>query len=229
MRAEVGVVELGCRIVAEQYLPPFGGALAVDRRRHSWADDEQLSVAGVDEMQVERSAVDTLRDSELDPLDEVGRPSPFDECAHLEAGRSGSGGVVGALEEHEEGVAAELEDVTSVAVDDLDHPAEALVQQLRQFLGAFTSVRGEPLGQRGESGDVGRDQRPLDVAVAGTVEWPTANEIGKVGPDSVRWPFVHPLVLPRHLIVNGVAKIARSWSCSVVSPARSTVPAMKYK
>ena len=158
--------------------------------------------------------MDALGDPELDALHQVGRPSALDEGAHVEAGRSGPGGVLGPFEEHEQSVAAELEHVAAVAVDDLDHPAEALVQQLGELLGTFTAEGGEALGQRREPGDVGRDERSLDLSIGGTVERPSANEIGEVGPDSVRRSFVHQLVLLRHLSVNGVANVASGWSCS---------------
>ena len=151
--------------MAQEDLPAFGGALAVDRGGHARADDEQLSVAGVDEVEVEGAAVDALGDPEFDPLHEVGGPSPLDERAHVEAGGCGPGGVFGALEQHEQRVAAELEHVAAVAVDDLDHPAEALVQQLGEFLGAFTAERGEAFGERREAGDVGGDERPFDLSV----------------------------------------------------------------
>ncbi len=141
-------------------------------------------MAGLDEVEVEGAAVDPLGDPEFDPLDEVGRPAPLDERAHVEAGRRGPGGVLGPLEQHEQGVAAELEDVAAVAVDDLDHPAEALVQQLGQLLGALAPERGESLGERREAGDVGRDERPLELAVWMTVGGQRRTRSGRYDPIS---------------------------------------------
>ena len=178
---EVGIVEQGRRLMAEQDLASLGGTLAVDRRRHSRPDDEQLAVAGVDEVQVERAGVDPLRDAELDALHEGGRPATLDQRAHVEACGGCPGGVLGPLEQHEQRVTAELEDVTAVAVDDLDHPAEALVQQDGQFLSALAPVRGQPFGQRGEARDVGRDERSLDLLMR-LVDRPPPHEVGYVRP-----------------------------------------------
>ena len=66
-------------------------------------------------------------------------------------------------------VAAELEDVAPMGVDDLDHPAEAAVEEVGELLGTLSSVRGEALGERGEPGDVRRHERALDAPDRGSL------------------------------------------------------------
>ncbi len=58
--SEVGGVEQFGGGMAQQDLAALGRALAVDRRRHAGADHEQLLMSGVDEVEVEGAAVNSL-------------------------------------------------------------------------------------------------------------------------------------------------------------------------
>ena len=139
--AEQRRVEQCCGIVAEQDLAALGRPLAVDGGAHTGPDHEQLSVARVDEVEVEDAAVDALRDTELHALHEGVDQVRSIRVTHPETRRGGPGGVFVTGEQHEQGVATELEDVAAEVVDDLDHPAEALVEQDGEFLGALAAVR----------------------------------------------------------------------------------------
>ena len=177
---EHGRIEERCCVVAEQDLTALGRPLTVHRGAHAGPDHEEFPMPRVDEVEVEGAAVDALRDPELHALHQRRRPGAFDQATHPEAGRSSAGGVLVTGEQHEQGVTAELENVAAEVVDDLDHPAEALVQQDGEFLGTLASVPGEPLRQCGEAGDVGRHQRPENLPVWRVLGRPVPNEVRDV-------------------------------------------------
>ena len=68
--------------------------------------------------------------------------------------------VVG--EQHEQGVASELDDVAAPLLAGVDHLAEAAIQQIGQLLGAFVPETGQPFGQCGEAADVGRHEGAVE-------------------------------------------------------------------
>ena len=60
-------------------------------------------------------------------------------------------------------VARELDDVPTPVFDDIDDAAEVEIKYLREMLGASRPLRREALGELGESGDIGKQQRGLKL------------------------------------------------------------------
>ena len=71
-----------------------------------------------------------------------------------------------AVEEEQQGVAAELEHVAAVAPADLDQPGVAPADQRDQLLGAELAPLGEALRERGEARDVEAEQRCVEHAAS---------------------------------------------------------------
>ena len=86
-------------------------------------------------------------------------------------------------EEQEQRVAAELEHVAAVTLGDADQVVEDGRDAADELLGAGLAVDGEPLGERGEAGDVDRDERAVERARARAVGLlaPAADQARDVG------------------------------------------------
>ena len=138
----------------QENLASLGVALAVHGGSHARANHEQFLPTGVDEMQVEEPRVHALGDPQLDSTHQRRRPRALDQVPHAPAAGRRAQRVIVALEQDEQGVATELQDVASVVVDDVDHAAEAAIEQDRQLLGALAPERSEPFRQRSEARDV---------------------------------------------------------------------------
>ena len=81
---------------------------------------------------------------------------------HAERGAGGALGVIGAGEEEEQRVAAELQQAAAGLVRDLEQRLEAGADRVGHLFGADLAVAGEPLGHLGEAGDVDEEQRAVD-------------------------------------------------------------------
>ncbi len=79
-----------------------------------------------------------------------------------EGGGGGGAGMLGALEEHQQGVAAEGDQVAAGPLDDLDHRAEVAVERVGDNLGALAPEGREALGQSRGAAHVGEEQGALD-------------------------------------------------------------------
>ena len=89
--------------------------------------------------------------------------------------------MVLSVEEEEEGVTAELEHVPVVALGDPDQTLEDAGDGERQLFRAGPALGLQPLGERGEAGEVDGDQRSLDFAHPETaVPAPVQHEPGQV-------------------------------------------------
>ena len=70
-----------------------------------------------------------------------------------------------AVEEEEKRVPAELDDVAAVPRGDPDQALETAADDEDELLGAFLPLLRESLGERRESGEVGRDEGRVELAV----------------------------------------------------------------
>ena len=117
-----------------------------------------------DEEEVERPGVDADRD--LQPHGPGrGRAPPHagERLLHAGGGRAGAPRVVLAAEQQQDGVAAELEQVGVLGVGARDQLAERRVDHAGDLLRALAAALRERLGQLGEPGDVGEDERALEA------------------------------------------------------------------
>ena len=94
---------------------------------------------------------------------------PISSIVHCmsEAAPARALGVPLADEEQEQRVAAELEHVAAVALGDRDQLVEDGRDAADELLGAGLAVDREPLGERGEAGDVDRDERAVETRARG--------------------------------------------------------------
>jgi hypothetical protein len=147
----------------QQHLTRRSSRLEVDRLRHWPARDDQLPpVVSSDQEHVELAGVDTDGHPQSRPA-EPGRP---DGTLHT-CRRSGcAGGMVVSGEPDQQRVTAELQYVAALASRRVDQSGEAAVDHLGQSLRALLAAGGEPLGQGGEPGQVGRHERAGKAAVA---------------------------------------------------------------
>ena len=119
--------------------------------------------------------MDARRHPQLDRADgALGAADLLDRPLHVRRGAAGALGVAVAGEEEEQRVAAELEHVAAVALGDADQLVEDRRDAADELFGAGFAVDGEPLGERGEAGDVDRDER--------AVERPGARAVGLLAP-----------------------------------------------
>ena len=100
---------------------------------------------------------------------------------HCAAGRAP--GVVGAGEEEEQGVAAELQEAAGEPVRGGEHLGEAGADDVGELLGADPAPFREPLRECGEPGDVHEDQRAVELAPRplGIVQDPVDRDARQVG------------------------------------------------
>ena len=78
------------------------------------------------------------------------------------ADAAGAGEVPLALEEQQEGVAAELQQVAAVGVGDAEQRAERRADRLDELLGALAAAPREALGELREPGDVREQERGVE-------------------------------------------------------------------
>ena len=129
------------------------------------ARDHELLVTRLDEEEMTGPRVDAGGHPEPHLADRAHRPArALDEPLHLRGRAAGSLGVRVAGEENQQSVAAKLEDVASSAVRDPDQAFENTADRQHQLLGARSTFRLEPLGEGRESGEIDRDQRPVELA-----------------------------------------------------------------
>ncbi len=178
-RAQPRCRDQQCSRVAEQDLTRGGCRLGSHRRRRPGTTDDEIVAPGVDGEDVMLTGVHADRHGQADEPAVGCRASAADRAAHADGSPAGAGGVALTGEPHEQGVAAELDDVAALSVAVLDHRLEAAADERVELLGAFPAALGQALGQRGEAADVGRHHRPLEL-LPGHVLRPAAQEIGHI-------------------------------------------------
>ena len=100
------------------------------------------------------------------PTELIVSPGSLDQPLHVR-GRVGSARLVAlAVEEEQQRVPAELEHVAVVALGDPDQALEDAREQQHELLRARPALRLQPLRERGEAGEVDRDQRPFELSRA---------------------------------------------------------------
>ena len=127
------------------------------------------------------------------------------------AARAARDGVIVALVEQQQGVAAELEQAAALCVGDGEQRGEGRVHHLCDFFRAGSAEAGEPLGHRGEPRDVDECERALDLAPLG---------LGMVAEPFERQPRDERDELGRRRVLDGSDRR----SCRVIlreSPGRS--------
>ncbi len=177
-------VELGRRLGADDDLARGREILELEHARGRRPGDEQLAVRLGGEKEMAWTRMDADRHPQLDRADRALRlPDLLDRPLHV-GGRAGRPlGVALVDEQQQQRVAAELEHVAAVPLGDGDQVVEDGRDALDELLGAGLPVHGEPLGERGEAGDVDRDERAVDHPRARRVGLlaPPANEPGEIG------------------------------------------------
>ena len=89
--------------------------------------------------------------------------------------------MVLSVEEEEKSVTPELEHIPVVALGDPDQALEDAGDGERQLFRAGPALRLQPLGERGEAGEVDGDQRSLDLAhTQTTLPAPVQHEPGQI-------------------------------------------------
>ena len=150
---------------ADDDLAGLGGLLRLGGGGRPRAEDEELTRGRSDEEEVDVPGVHADRHREGQPSDRGGHGGGLAQGgAHLDGRVAGLLGMVLALEEEEEGVAAELEQLTAPRRGDAQHRPEDPVERLDDLLGADPAPARELLGEGGEAGDVGEDERRVDDA-----------------------------------------------------------------
>ena len=126
------------------------------------AQDEQFALLAPGEHEQVRATVDPHRDAQDDtPAGRDHRPAGLQRGAHAVCGAAGPLGVIVALEEQEQRVAAELDEIATLAASDTQEGVESGVQDESELLGARPSELGEPFRQLGEARDVGEHEGAL--------------------------------------------------------------------
>ncbi len=103
----------------------------------------------------------TRMDADRHPQLDVLGDHRLDRPLHVRSRPGGALFVTIAAKEEEQRVAAELQDVAAVPLGDLDQTVEAARDAADELLGAGPAPGREPLGERGEPGDVDRDEGAL--------------------------------------------------------------------
>ena len=117
------------------------------------------------------------------PAEVCSAPSELQPAAHAERGAAGALDVVGAVEEQQQRVAAELQQAAVVAVGLREQLGEGRAEHVDQLLGALAAALGEALRELGEAGDVGEEQRSVEHprACLGRLEEVPEDDVGHIG------------------------------------------------
>src|SRR4029079_9101930 len=175
-----------------------------------------------DQEEVERVRVDADVHLQRHRPDRGLRPPELAQGLAHPVGRvAGSGRMVIAREEEQQGVAAELEQAAARGVGDVEQALEGAVHHLRHLLGAELALLREPLVQGREDRDVDEGQRALELPVsrlrriAQPVDDDARNERRQVDErwtglrNRGHWPPTPPLANPAPLTI-----VARLTICS---------------
>ena len=142
---------------------------------------------------MEDAGVDPHRHAERDVAGRAQHPSAFAQgSAHPVRGPAGARGVILALEQQQDGVAAPLDEAGTVPVGDLEQLGEDVVEQIVHLLRAHLALARETFRQLGEPRDIGECERAGDLANPGGVARaePIDEQTRHVGSQR----FVHRLV-----------------------------------
>ena len=180
--AERVVSEERCRLLAEQDLARLRRSFHLHRPGRCGPGDQKLAVGVADEEELEASGVESgvhlqlnRAGGRLRASDRAQRPT------HLERRTRGSGGVVVALVEQQQGVAAELEQASALRVGDREERGEGRVHHLCDFFRARSAEAREPLGHGREPGDVDERERAFDLAPRSTRDRRVATRASAAG------------------------------------------------
>ncbi len=157
--------ELPCRGDAERDLARARRRLGRDAGARIRAGHDQLAMDAADEEEVERAAVHP--DRHLQPHRSRRRRASAhagERVLHAEGRGTRALRVAVAAEEQQDRVPSELEQVGVLGVGGADQLAERRVDDARDLLGSLAAAPGERLGQLGEAGDVGEDERAVEAA-----------------------------------------------------------------
>ncbi len=162
--AEQAFVEVARRRRAERDLAGLRDCLGVDAGGRVGTGDDQLAVDPAHQEEVELAAVHADRDAQPHGAGRRGAPPhALESLLHAHRRRSRAQRVVLAPEQQQDGVATELEQVGVVGVGTADQLGEGGVDHAGDLLRTFPAALRERLGEIGEAGDVGEDDRPLEA------------------------------------------------------------------
>lgn len=157
---EVAGVEGGGRHGTDEDLAALRGALEPDQVGGGGAGQDELTVGAAHEEPVDVAALDPDRQREPHPCGRLRRLAQRPDLAsHADGGRRRPALVTGAAEEQQHGIAAELGQGPTERTGDVEQPGEAGLDDPDDGLGPDLALPGEPLGDPGEAGDVGEDER----------------------------------------------------------------------
>jgi hypothetical protein len=161
-----GVEELH-RLGAEEDLAGLRRRLHLHGSRAPGTRHEQLAMRIADEEEVEIACVQPRVHLQLHCSRRgTWPPDRTQRSTHLECSPRGPRRVVFAVVEKEERVPSELEQTATLLVRDLEECRERRVHHLGHFLRAGPSQARQPLGHRGEAGDVDEREGSLELEPA---------------------------------------------------------------
>ena len=180
--------ERGCGRRAQHDLAGCGGSLHGHDGAGPRTGNDELTVRGADEEEVEDPAVDPHRHPQGDPLAQDGQaPDLSQRAPHLDGGAASTRlmGLTG--EEEQQGVTAELEQPAPVGDGQVEQGDEAGPDGGGELLGPNLPVPGQTFGQFGETRDVDEDDRAdlLLVPLIGRCGDPVDDQPGEVGRERV--------------------------------------------
>ncbi len=177
------VERLGGRF-ADEHLAGLRGVFQPERLGGRRPRDHQLAVRALDEEGVDGAGVDAGRHTQRHGADRAHRAAGvLDKPLHLDRGEARALLVAVALEQEEQGVAAELEHVAAAAERDPDQALEDAADDEDELLRAGAALGREALREGGEPGEVDGDECPrqLTETLAGRLPGPVHDEAREVG------------------------------------------------
>ena len=149
------------------------------------------------------------------PADDWARPAVRSSVAHVHRGADRPGGVVGAAEQQQDGVATPLHQVAPLAPRVGQQRAEDGMEDVAQLLRADRPLPGQPPREGGEPGDVDEGHRALDGAgsLVGMVPQPLDGQVRDVGTQRVTREVAAAVL--RHPPPHAQARAARTLALSV--------------
>ena len=217
--------EQPCRLVGDQDLSGGRRALGGDRPSDCRTDDDELTIRSTDQEQVDVATADPHRHRQVQSPDRRHSRRVAEGTAHRHCRAAARLGMIVAVEQQQQRVAAELEQLTSLLGGDLQHRSEDAAQRVDQFLGSDPATRGQAFGEGGEPRDVGEAERPVEhsPATLGFARHPLGGDRWHV---AAEWLTDRSEVLVGAYMAHstGVPPLARARTPVISTRLHSTVP-----
>ena len=186
-RADAPGREVGRELGADHDLACARRSLHLDDARRAGASHDQLAMRLTDQEEVEPAAVRANGHAQVDAATgRVELAHRLEALAHADRRACRTGRVLRRIiagKQQEEGVATELQEAAVLLVGHAQQVGEARGDGVGHLFGTHRPELRELLGELRESGDVRKDEGPVDrvVAHAPVLRQPLEREAGKVG------------------------------------------------